>query len=314
MKQRQFGDTGVVVGEIGFGGWAIGGWLWGDVQDEESLAAIRTARESGVTFFDTAQEYGCGHSERLFGSVLGDDPGLFIATKVGKWWYGLTMDTFGTDFSPVFLSGMVDGSLARLRREVIDLYQLHNPGAEVCRRDETWRVMENLQKAGKIRFYGASIATEEELDLCLARGCKGLQFEYSLLRPQRRAWISRCAEAGAGVIIRSPLAWGALSGKYGLQYQVPQDDFRHDSRWGGKTFRVFVRQAQDLRFLQREGRTMAQAALSYVLAEPNVSVVIPGGKTPAQVRDNCAAADGALTEEEVGRIAALQAGWLADKK
>ncbi len=314
MNQRPFGDTGIDVSEIGFGAWAVGAQGWGDVDDAESLAAIREARRLDVTFFDTAQEYGCGHSERLLGQALQGDSGVVLATKVGKWWYGTTFDTFQKDFSAAFISGMVDGSLARLGVERIDLYQLHNPGVETCERDETWKALENLVQAGKVRLYGASIGSEDELALCLERGCKGLQFEYNLLRPQRRDWIARCADAGAGVVIRTPLAWGALTGKYEPGYELPEDDFRHDDNWGGRAFRKFVDQARELRFLERRGQTMAQAALRYVLAEPGVSVVIPGGKTPEQVRDNCAAAEGALTTEELARISELQAEWLVEEK
>jgi aryl-alcohol dehydrogenase-like predicted oxidoreductase len=314
LNQRPFGDTGVTVGEIGFGAWAVGAQSWGGVEDENSLAAVREARALGVTFFDTAQEYGCGHSERILGQGLEADADAFITTKVGKWWYGKTFDTFQTDFSAAFISGMADGSLARLGVERIDLYQLHNPGIAACERDETWAALENLVKAGKIRFYGASIGTEEELELCLERGCKGLQFEYNLLRPQRRDWIAKATDAGVGVIIRTPLAWGALTGKYEPGYELPEDDFRHESNWGGKAFRKFVGQAQELRFLEREGQTMSQAALRYVLAEPGVAVVIPGGKTPEQVRDNCAAAEAGLTGEELARIAELQAEWLVEEK
>jgi aryl-alcohol dehydrogenase-like predicted oxidoreductase len=209
---------------------------------------------------------------------------------------------------------MADGSLCRLKREVIDLYQLHNPGAEVCRRDATWKALEGLVRHGKIRFYGASISSEEELDLCLARACAAVQFEFSALRPQRRPWIARCAAAGVAVIVRTPLAYGALSGKYTVNYLLPQADFRHEARWGGKAFRKFVRQAQELRFLARPGQTMAQAALRFVLAEPGVSVVIPGGKTPEQVRDNCAAGDAALSPDDLARLTEIQHRWLAEEK
>ncbi len=311
MEMRPFGDTGLEVGEVGFGAWAAGAQYWGDVKDENSLAAIREARALGVTFFDTAQEYGCGHSESVVGEALEGDAEAILATKVGKWWYGDTFDTFGKDFSPVFISGMIDGSVHRLRREPIDLYQLHNPGVEVSERPETWTALRNLQAAGKIRFFGSSIGRAEELDLALEAGAKGLQFEFSILHPERRDWIRRCASAGCGVIIRTPLAYGALTGKYEPGYTLPENDFRHDSNWGGKAFRRYVDRARDLRFLEREGQTMAQAALRYVLAEPGVSVVIPGGKTPEQVRDNCAAAEGTLTDPEVGRIAELQEKWAA---
>lgn len=313
MNMRPFGSTGIAVPEIGFGAWAVGAHLWGEVRDEDSIEALQAAHDLGVRFFDTAQEYGCGHSECIVGEALAGRDDLFVATKVGKWWYGDTFDTYQTDYSAAFISGMADGSLCRLKRDVIDLYQLHNPGAEVCRRDATWKALENLIRFGKIRFYGASITSEEELNLCLEHRCAAVQFEYNILRPQRRPWIARCAEAGVAVIVRTPLAYGALSGKYSPNYLLPQDDFRHEARWGGKSFRKFVRQAQDLRFLERPGQTMAQAALRYILADPGVSVVIPGGKTPEQVRDNCAA-DGTLSPGDLARLAEVQQQWPADDK
>ncbi|HET8798149.1 MAG TPA: aldo/keto reductase, partial [Thermoanaerobaculia bacterium] len=169
MHYRKLGNTDITVSEIGFGAWAIGGATdmagtplgWGRTSDDESLAAIRRARELGVTFFDTADSYGFGRSESLLGIVLSRRrQDVVIATKVGN-----VRDAEGKlrkDFTPRHISHAVDGSLKRLRTDYIDLYQLHNPSLEDLFRDEIHEAMDRLQDVGKIRYWGVSVTTPEE--------------------------------------------------------------------------------------------------------------------------------------------------------
>ncbi|MGC9454183.1 MAG: aldo/keto reductase [Phycisphaerae bacterium] len=307
MRQRSFGSTGVKVSEIGFGGWAIGKHQWGEVDEQAARDAVKAALGAGVTFFDTAQEYGSGLSEQIFGEVLGGRDDVLVATKTGKYW---DVDgNFVQDYSPQHITASVEGSLKRLGTDCIGLYQLHNPGVEISRKPETWDALRQLQREGRIRFYGSSITKAAEVQAAIDNGAAALQFEVHMAEPRHKEFLDMAAEAGVAVIARTPLAWGALSGKYAEGADLPESDFRAEGNWGHKTFTKWVDRARDLAFLEREGQTLAQAALRYVLAQPAVSVVIPGGKTAEQVRENCAAAEDKLTDDELARIAEVQKSW-----
>ncbi|MGZ5472678.1 MAG: aldo/keto reductase, partial [Thermoanaerobaculia bacterium] len=223
MHYRKLGNTGITVSEIGFGGWAIGGVTeasgtplgWGRTNDDESLAAIRRARELGVTFFDTADSYGFGRSESLLGIVLSRHrKDVVIATKVG-----VVRNSNGDlrkDFSKQHIYHAVDGSLKRLRSDYIDVYQMHNPTIDDLQRGEIQEVMEQLQDDGKIRFWGVSISTVQEGLEIVRRGWgHTLQVLYNVLNQAPADELLPLAkERGFGVIARVPLASGLLTGKY----------------------------------------------------------------------------------------------------
>lgn len=306
MKQKDFGSTGVKVSEIGFGGWSIGEVQWGSPDVRASADALRAALELGVTFFDTAQEYGAGTSEEVFGQVLGNVEGVFVATKTGKYWAG---GKFHTDYSPEFIVSSAEDSLRRLKRDCIDLYQLHNPGAEVSARPETWEALQKLQADGKIRFYGSSLSGADELRAAIDNGCAAVQLMVNMAESREIAMARAAAEAGVAVVCRTPMGWGALSGKYEPGFSLPETDFRSPGHWGHKTFTKWVEHAQQLRFLEAPDQTLGQAAIRYVLAQKEISVVIPGGKTPEQVAQNVAAAEGKLSAEELEKITELQKSW-----
>ena len=305
MDERQFGSTGVKVSAIGFGGWSIGEPQWGRPAVESSVAAVRAALEAGVTFFDTAQEYGAGMSEKVFGQVLPSE-GVFVATKTGKYWRD---GKFHMDFSPAHIVGSVEESLGRLKRHRIDLYQLHNPGSEVSARPETWEALERLQEQGKIRYYGSSLSSGDELRAAIDNKCSAVQLMVHMADASELAMARQAARAGLAVICRTPLGWGALSGKYIPGFRLGEADFRGIGKWGNVTFTTWVARAQKLRFLEGPDQTLGQAALRYVLALDEVSVVIPGAKTPEQVAQNVAAADRELTAEEMAQIAKVQSTW-----
>lgn len=306
MKQRAFGSTGVSVGEIGFGGWSIGEVQWGSPDLAASVAAVEAALEAGATFFDTAQEYGNGKSEEVFGQVLDGREGVFVATKTGKYWQD---GKFRTDYSPEFIVASAEASLKRLKTDCIDLYQLHNPGVKVSARPQTWEALRKLQQAGKIRFYGSSLDTMAEFRSAVDGGCASIQIMVHMADVGELPLLQAAADAGVAVIVRSPMGWGALSGKYEPGFSLPASDFRSAGHWGHKTFTQYVERAQQLRFLGGPDQTLGQAAIRYLLAQEGVSVVIPGGKTPEQVRQNVAAAQGELTEQQLAKIAELQQGW-----
>ncbi len=306
MQQRDFGSTGVKVSEIGFGGWSIGEPQWGSPDVKGSIAAIETALEAGVSFFDTAQEYGHGKSEEVFGQILGGREGVFIATKTGKFWEA---GRFGTDYSPEHIIASVEGSLHRLRRDRIDLYQLHDPGRLYSARPETWEALRKLQQQGKIRFYGSSLGTMAELRPAIENGCAAVQLMVHMADAGEMPLLRAAAEAGLAVICRTPMAWGALTGKYKPGFKLPREDFRSPGRWGHKAFKQYVERAQQFGFLAGPGQTPAQAAIRYVLAQPGVSVVIPGAKTAEHARENTAAGRGRLSKKQLSRIAEVQRQW-----
>lgn len=307
MNYRPFGKSGQNVSEVGFGAWAIGGQQWGKVDDDQSIQALQAACDAGVTFFDTAQEYGSGHSETLIGRALRQHrPKLWYATKTGKYWD--SHGKFHTDYRPEWFVWSIQGSLKRLQTDYIDLYQLHNPGEEVVRRPETWQALQKLRDQGKIRFYGASVSSlREGLDAINIGQVHALQFVYNIVNTRLAELIDQAHQAGVAVIVRTPFAYGALTGKYNLQSRFEPGDLRET--WARNEFRRALQRAQDLRFLQRHGQTMAQAAIRFALAKTGVTVVIPGAKNPQQARDNAAASDARLTQEELDRIAQLQQQW-----
>ncbi len=304
MRYRSFGTTGLTVSAVGFGAWAIGG-NWGPTDDQESVRALRRAYELGVTFFDTADMYGKGKSEKLLGEALrAVRERVIIASKVGN-------DIYSPEprknFAPSYIEFALEQSLKRLQTDYLDLYQLHNPTAEEMR-DEVFEVLERLKGKGKIRFFGVSLDSRFSGQEHLRdRPIASVQGVYNLL-DQRAASLlfPEAHRRGWGVIARVPLASGFLTGKYGSDSTFPEGDRRRD--WSREQIGEMVRQVGAVRFLAKGGRTLAQAALLFVLAAPDVSVVIPGAKTVTQVEENVRAVEAPpLSPEELHEVARLAA-------
>jgi aryl-alcohol dehydrogenase-like predicted oxidoreductase len=283
MRYRTLGSTGLSVSEIGFGAWAIGagsgkGVAYGPVRDEESIAAIRKSLDLGITLFDTADVYGHGHSETLLGQTLPRD--VVVASKVG---YHFAATPIRSVFTRDHIVAACEAGLQRLRRDVIDVYQLHNPTEADL---DALEVLQDLKKQGKIRFAGVSIATPAEARAAAARGADTIQLVYNYIDQDQRAALG----CGPAIIVREPLSRGMLSGKFGADATFPESDIR--SRYAPAEYRRRVQAAEEFRALKHPGLTMVQAALKFVLAEPRVGVVIPGIKTAAQAEENAAASDG----------------------
>ena len=302
MKTRLLGRTGLKVSEIGFGAWAIGGNAhgnsYGPTDDATSIAALQRAVDLGVNFIDTADVYGWGHSEELIGEALvGRRDEVHLATKVGGDFYhgGVRMN-----FEDGYIAFALERSLKRLRTDHVDVYQLHNPPAELMGDPATYEVLEALKAEHKIDHYGVSVHEPAEAVLCLEAGApEVLQIPFSLFRQE---WIDELFDEGrkanVGIIAREPLGNGFLSGKIRADARFPPGDIRH--HWPPSMVAGRATAAEQLSFLARTDRTMAQAALQFVLSFPAVSVTIPGAKTVAQIDEN-AAASGAtpLTADEV---------------
>jgi aryl-alcohol dehydrogenase-like predicted oxidoreductase len=313
MQYRDLGRTGIRVSAIGFGGWAIGGTAeasgtplgWGHTFDDESLAAIRRARELGVTFFDTADSYGFGRSESLLGIVLSRyRREVVIATKVG------VVRTAGGElkknFSRQHIFHAVDGSLKRLRTDYLDLYQMHNPTLAELARGEIQDGMERLQDAGKIRFWGVSVSTPEEGLEVVRRGWGHvLQVLYNVLNQAPASELFPAAkEKGYGIIARVPLASGLLTGKFRLDSVFPADDVRQNFLTPRRLQEALERVDEVKSILGKTSRSLAEGALRFVLANDAVSTTIPGAKNPRQVEMNVAAGDASIPASVTDKLRA----------
>ncbi|MBI1852081.1 MAG: aldo/keto reductase [Planctomycetes bacterium] len=311
MQQRAFGGTGVSVGEIGFGAWAIGGPAeiggrqvgWGEVSDEDSLRAIRRAFRLGVTFFDTADVYGLGHSEELLGAELHRErDGVFFATKGGN--VRRPDGSHAKDFSLAHLESALDGSLRRLRTDHVDLYQLHNPTPEDIERGEIFGVLDRLKTSGKTRFVGISLSKPEDGLAVLARAhIDAIQVVYNALSQRAARELFPAAErAGVAIIARVPLAWGLLAGRYAARHVFAADDHR-SHLFPPDRMAEISKHVEDFRtIVHGVSDRPAQAALRFVLADPRVAVVIPGAKTAIQVEENVSATFAPLPPKVVAEI------------
>jgi aryl-alcohol dehydrogenase-like predicted oxidoreductase len=311
MQYRPLGSTGIRVSEIGFGAWAIGGTAdasgtplgWGRTSDEESLTAIRRARDLGVTLFDTADSYGFGRSESLLGIVLSrfrND--VVLATKVGV--VRTSEGALRKDFSKQHIFHAVDGSLKRLRTDFIDLYQAHNPTIADLQREEIQEAMDRLQEIGKIRYWGISVSTIEDGIEIVNRGWGyALQVLYNVLNQAPATDLFPVAKKkGYGIIARVPLASGLLTGKFRTDTVFAADDIRQSFLTARRLEEVMPRVDDVRSIIGGSARSLSEGALRFVLADENVSTTIPGGRNPRQVEMNVAAAEGRLPNEVVERL------------
>lgn len=309
---RKLGRTGREISEIGFGSWAIGG-AWGDQAESDSRDALKAALERGVSFIDTADVYGDGLSERLIRDALKNwsGPRPFVATKAGR-----RLDPHVADgYTKQNLEGFIDRSLTNLGVDCLDLVQLHCPPTEVYYRPEVFAALDDFVRAGKIRFYGVSVEkVEEALKAIEYPGVASVQIIYNIFRHRPAELFFREAKRrDVGVIVRVPLASGMLSGKMTASSTFAAEDHRNFNRDGaafdvGETFSgvpydVALEAVEMLRPLVSKTASMAQFALRWILMNDAVSVVIPGGKTRAQVEANCAASSlPPLTDDTIAAI------------
>ena len=299
MKYRTLGRTGWKVSEISFGAWAIGG-AWGDVSDAESLAALHAALDGGVNFFDTADVYGDGRSERLLAKLRKERKEKFyIATKAGRRLPAQTPE----GYSRKNLTAYINRSLKNLKTDSLDLLQLHCPPTGVYYMPEVFSILDDLVQAGKLQHYGVSVEKiEEALKAIEFPNVKTVQIIFNIFR-QRPAelFFAEAQRRKVGILARVPLASGMLSGKLTRASTFAKDDHRGFNRHGeafdrGETFsgvdyETGLRVVEKLRALMPPGATMAQLALRWILEFPAVTCAIPGGKRPSQVTDNLAASD-----------------------
>ena len=315
MQYRELGRTGWRVSAVSFGAWAVGG-SWGDVDDRESLAALHRAVDLGVNFFDTADVYGDGRSERLLARLRRERAGeeIVVATKAGR-----RLDPHvAAGYTAENLTAFVERSLRNLGADALDLVQLHSPPWEVYYVPEVFGALDRLVEQGKVRHYGVSVEkVEEALKAVEYPNVETVQIIFNIFR-QRPAdlFFAEARKRRVGVLARLPLSSGMLAGKLTRESRFAADDHRAFNRRGeafdrGETFsgvdyETGLGVVEELRRLVPAGLTMAQFALRWILMFGEVSCAIPGAKRPAQVEENVAAADApALGEQGMRAVRAL---------
>ncbi len=311
MNYRELGRTGWQVSEVSFGAWAIGG-SWGSVDDKESITALHKALDLGVNFIDTADVYGDGHSERLIAGVLKERrEEIIVATKAGR-----RLDPHTADgYNDANLTRFVERSLRNLDTDCLDLVQLHCPPTEVYYRPEVFGAMDDLVRAGKIRYYGVSVEkVEEALKAIEYPNVQTVQIIFNMFRHRpAELFFAQAQRRKVGILARVPLASGLLTGKMTPQSAFAADDHRAFNRFGeafdmgetfsGVNFRTGLEAVEELRPLVPVGATMAQLALRWILMFDAVSCVIPGAKRPSQAEDNVRASElPPLSEETMAQV------------
>ncbi len=296
MNYRKFGNTDLIISEIGFGAWGIGGPSmagnipigWGNVNDAESFKALKAAYNLGVNFYDTADFYGLGHSESLIGETFYKNNNVIIATKVG---HKIADDqSIHLDYSKQHIINACEQSLLRLKRTHIDLYQLHSAKLEHLRQGECIEAMETLTKEGKVRYWGISLNTFDpfpEADYFINNNIgSSFQIVYNVINQKAKDLIETSSKLGYGIIARMPLQFGILTGKFDKNAVFEKNDHRA-FRLTPEILTMALDDTENVwKLLKKYNTTKTGLSISFVLCSNGVSTVIPGIKTEFQAKDN----------------------------
>jgi aryl-alcohol dehydrogenase-like predicted oxidoreductase len=295
MNYRKFGKTNLLVSEVGFGAWGIGGPAmvgdvaigWGDVNDDTSIKALHRALELGINFYDTADFYGFGHSEELIGKVFGNRDDVIVATKVG---HRVEKDVIVLDYSKEHIIKSCERSLRRLKREKIDYYQLHSAKIQHLENGQCIDAMEELKSNGKILYWGISLNTFNpypEAEFLLQRNfADGFQLVLNIINQRSLNLIEKSKEKEYGVIARIPLQFGLLTGKFSKEKRFKKNDHRY-FRLPPEFLTELLESLDDVWNIQEKYKiSRTSFALSFVLSVDGISTVIPGIKTPEQAELN----------------------------
>lgn len=316
MKYRMLGTTGLRVSEVGFGVWTLTTGWWGQHSDEEAIRLLRLAYDLGINFFDTADVYGEGRGETVLRDALANvREQCVIATKVGYDWYSHKREggqrEHPADYSPVFLRFAVEQSLRRLGTDRIDWLQLHNPRLESLQRADAMAEIERLQREGKVIAWGVALGPaigwlEEGLYSIQELHVPALQIIHNLLEQEPgNALIAAARATACGFVARVPHSSGLLEGRYTAETTFPPGDHRNHRprQW----LIDGLRKVEQLRFLEREGeRTLGQAALQWLLAEPLMASTLPNIYDEAQLREFAATSEAPpLSQADLDHVQAL---------
>jgi len=299
MQYRELGRTGYKVSTISFGAWAIGG-TWGEVDDKESMASLHKALDVGVNFFDTADVYGDGRSEKLLAKLRKErSEKFYVATKAGR----RLNPHIPSGYNKENLTAFVERSLKNLETDSLDLLQLHCPPTEVFYMPEVFGALDDLTKAGKLKNYGVSVEkVEEALKAIEYPNVKTIQIIFNIFRQRpNELFFEQAIKKKVGILARLPLSSGMLSGKFTSNSTFESTDHRAFNRDGagfdkGETFsgldyETGLRAVESLRKIIPSEMTMAEFALRWILMFPAVTCAIPGAKRPSQVEENVRATD-----------------------
>jgi len=299
MQYRKLGRTGWDVSVISFGSWAIGG-SWGNVNDSESMAALHRAVEMGVNFFDTADVYGDGHSERLLAQLKKDhSQEIIIATKAGRRLNPHTADGYNRKN----LTAFVERSLKNLETDALDLLQLHCPPSPVYYMPEVFEILDDLVKDGKLKNYGVSVEkVEEALKAIEYPNVQTVQIIFNMFRMRpAELFFEQAKKRKVGILARVPLASGLLTGKLTTESTFESTDHRKFNRHGeafdrGETFSGVDYESgldavEKLKQICPPAMSLTQFALRWILMFDAVTCAIPGAKRPSQAEENIRVAD-----------------------
>ena len=299
MQYRDFSNTGWKVSEIGLGCWAIGS-EWGDVTATDARGVLKTSLDNGVNFFDTADVYGDGRSEKFVGELIkSTSEKIFVATKAGRRLNPHTPEGYNLKNIEKF----IDRSLTNLGVDCIDLLQLHCPPSEICPKKETYEMMDELVKLGKIANYGVSVEkVSEAMDAIQFQNVKSIQIIFNIFRQKpAETFFKEAAKRDVSIIARVPLASGLLTGKMNQGSKFPQNDHRNyningdafdvGETFSGVNFEKGLEAVEKLKGLIPDNYSLADLALKWILMHDEVSVVIPGAKNESQALMNLKASD-----------------------
>jgi aryl-alcohol dehydrogenase-like predicted oxidoreductase len=318
MKYRTYPNSKVTVSEVGFGLWTTSTGWWGEKSDDDAVEMLHDANDLGITLFDAADTYGNGRSEEQLAKAFADRRDRVVyATKFGYDFYSNTERRRGQselpqDFSPGFVRRALEESLSRLRTDYVDIYQMHNARLAQIEDDALWELLESFKREGKVRMYGVALGPAigwlyEGVDAVRKRNTPSLQIIWNILEQYPGNEQIRAAyEAGAdtGYMIRVPHSSGMLEGHYTLETTFPKSD--HRSHRPREWLVNGVEKVAQLRFLEQPGRTLGQAAIQWLLAEPRVMTVLPNIYDREQLVEFANAPETpALAPDELGKIADL---------
>src|SRR3954452_10049309 len=305
MRYTTFGRTGLTVSRLSMGCNRLGD---PGVDPAQWPPIVQKALDLGITFFDSSENYNEGRSEAVIGEVTSTSTTPVVVATKGGFSAGAGIVR---DYSAESIDRAARGSLARLKRDSIELYMLHSPTVAQLENDTWPKAVEKLKADGVIKFFGISTSSHESGIKAVEMGADFLQIEYDLLDPQAEdTLLPLCIKQNIGIMIRTPLARGLLSGKFKPGEAIPAE--QQWRRPTGDRLQLRLARIEQLRFLERDGQNMAQAALRWLLAHPGVHCVIPGARTVEQLEANIGAVDGDLTEAELARVKELHAEWRAE--
>ena len=299
MKYREFSNLGWKVSEIGIGCWAIGS-EWGDVSVEDAKEALYSSIDNGINFFDTADVYGDGRSEKIISEVLkNSNEQIYVATKAGR-----RLNPHNADgYNLKNIESFIDRSLSNLGVDIIDLVQLHCPPSEICGKPETYEMMDEIVKKGKIKYYGVSVEkVSEALDAIQHPNVKSIQIIFNIFRQKpSEIFFQEAKKNNVAIIARVPLASGLLTGKMNNNSSFPENDHRNyningdafdvGETFSGVDFSKGLEAVEELKKIKPEGFSLTDLSLKWILSHPEVTVVIPGAKNKIQAELNVKASE-----------------------